>query len=592
MITPPFLYLYLLTAAGVERSGKKKRMNQEVSKTITELKTSGDNLEVEYEVISAIQERKSNSIANSLSDIEARIEANQDVINQLNQGIGRLTNHADGLDYTIAVASGLLTGMIDVFFVGEFNFSELKGDANKFVNEFIEKYAKLIEKRENFADKCATFFGKQANKRGRKKTKLEDKIKKKGLEGAISFLEKKFPVDQDNVWKGLGFSCTRLHHLDDIAHHPTVFGLIASIAVTFFRTAFFNDEDGKWYCVVLKTDKNKLAETWVPIIISGVLRWLVYLAESKYIEMYSKELPKPIHKLAVALSYSPAVIKILNVSCNWFGHLVSDMGGSKNTSGGGMGISGLFISLLKGLSSLPILKNTRLPKMVSDLYSQNKWDFRAELAITKYLEKQSIPVILNELFVRTFYFVRYLIAEYKKNDSWNAIDWKRIVPWRNRTITRMMTIASGTFVTVDATDAAIRASMKSGVQPTMFFANMVLRVNFVGLGRFSLAIGTDVYMGCKCERLRNERLYRQSEQLMLSSAKLYYKQAGMWITAKDAEDAINQMEMSAIKSIGYLKDSLEEMGRNLDRMSRKVPDVEKHNPGLLDDISNTLKYGK
>lgn len=537
-------------------------MDQEVfKKSIVELKTSDDNLEVEYEVISDIQEHESNCIAKSLSDIEVRIEANQNVINQLNQGIGRLTSHADGLDYTIAVASGLLTGMMDVLFVGEFDFSELKGESNRFVNKFIEKYANR----------------KGYNGEG-------------GLKGAIEFLEKKFPVDQDNVWKGSGFSSTRLHHLDDIAHHPTAFGLMASIAVTFFRIAAFNDK-GKWHLVPLETEKDKLVRTWMPIIISGILRWLVHLAESKYTEKYSKELPKPIHRLVVALSDSPAILEILKVARNWFGHLVSDMGGSKNTAGGGMGISGFFISCLKEISSLPILKNTKLPKTVSDLYSKGKWDFRAELAITKYAGKQSIPVILNELLVRTFYFVRRLIVGYKRENSWEGIDWKQVIPWRNGTITRMMTIASGTFVTVDAADAAIRASMKSGGEPTTFFANMVLRVNFVGLGRFSLAIGTDVYMGYKCGRLRNERLYRQSEQLMLSSARLYYKQAGMWVAAKNAEEAINQMEKSAIESIRYLNDSLVEIGETISSMPQYVPGIEKHNPDLLNDISNILKYG-
>lgn len=169
-------------------------------------------------------------------------------------------------------------------------------------------------------------------------------------------MEGKFPVDQDNVWKGLGISSTKLHHLEDIAHHPTILGLVASIAVCFFRTAIFVDDEGKWHFVLLETGKKEIVKRWTPVVISGVLRWLVYLAESKYKETNSKELPKPIHRLIVALSYSPAVIEILKVVDNWFGHLVSDMGGSKNTAGGGMGIPGVFVSVLKEISSLPLLK--------------------------------------------------------------------------------------------------------------------------------------------------------------------------------------------------------------------------------------------
>ena len=81
-----------------------------------------------------------------------------------------------------------------------------------------------------------------------------------------------------------------------------------------------------------------------------------------------------------------------------------------------MGIPGLFISLLKELSSLPLLKTTRLPEFVSDLYSKNKIDLRSELAVVEFLGKQSIPVIVNECIVRTFYFVRRLIKEKQDHD--------------------------------------------------------------------------------------------------------------------------------------------------------------------------------
>ena len=312
--------------------------------SIIELKTSKDEQEVEYEVSSLTQEGDVSSIATSLQDIEERIRKNEDIMDDLNVDINRLTNNADIFDYTVAISSGLLTGMIDAFFVGEFNIVDLKADANKHVNKFIEKYAKLRGYKENG----------------------------QGLKGAISFLEGKFPVDQDNVWKGLGISSTKLHHLEDMAHHPTILGLVASIAVCFFRTAIFVDDEGKWHFVLLETGKKEIVKRWAPVVISGVLRWLVYLAESKYKEKNSKELPKPIHRLIVALSYSPAVIEILKVVDNWFGHLVSDMGGSKNTAGGGMGIPGVFVSVLKEISSLPLLKDTELPKIVSDLYSKGK----------------------------------------------------------------------------------------------------------------------------------------------------------------------------------------------------------------------------
>lgn len=79
---------------------------------------------------------------------------------------------------------------------------------------------------------------------------------------------------------------------------------------------------------------------------------------------------------------------------------------------------------------------------------------------------------------------------------------------------------------------------------------------------------------------------------MLSSAKFYYKQADMWIAAKDADEAIKEMERTGLKTFDLMKESLHAMGKSLETMSQNVLAIEKQNPGLLNDISNILKYGK
>lgn len=537
-------------------------------KTITSLKTSDEELEVEYEIISNVEPNTFSSpqsdINKFLTDLDDRLAKNQAVLDDLNSNIDRLTNHADGFDYAISACSGVLCGFIDSFFVGEFNFDELKADSNKHVNKFVEKYAKLS--------------GWDGNGR---------------LKSAVEFLEKKFPVDQDNVWKAAGISSTRLHHLEDLAHHPTPCGLFFAILVSFFRCAVFVDKGGEWHFEILETDKKKLAKLWIPILVSGILRWMVYVAESKYLEIEGKELPKPISKLLKTIAYTPGIVDILKVSMNWFGHLVSDMAGSKQTAGGGMGVPGLFLSLLKELSSLPYIKDTNLPKIVSDWYSKDKIDMRAELAIVEYAGRQAIPVILNECIVRTFFFVRHLIEEKKNAGEWEKVNWNKIVPWGNRTINRMLTIATGTFTTVDVADAAIRSVVKNdgNVHNPKLYADFVLRINFVGLGRFAIAVGTDIHMGAKREKLRKERMFRQSEQMLLGTTKVFYKQADMWISAKDTSEAIDKMEETAIESVGYMKDSLIEISSCLSNMTTYRPIIEENNPGLLNQISDILKYG-
>ena len=51
------------------------------------------------------------------------------------------SSHADNLDYLVAVASGLLCGMLDILLVGEFNLAQGRDVADEKVNEFVKKVA-------------------------------------------------------------------------------------------------------------------------------------------------------------------------------------------------------------------------------------------------------------------------------------------------------------------------------------------------------------------------------------------------------------------------------------------------------------------
>ena len=515
-------------------------------------KIQDEDLEVEFDFL-PIQNARETEIQESILAIEQQQACLSQRIDALNVDIERLTNNADGIDYTIAVASGVMAGMIDSFFIGEFNFEELKADSHKHINKFIEKYAKL-----------RGYTGK-------------------GLKGAIAHLEDNFRVAQDNIWHGKNFSSTKLHHLEDLAHHPTLIGLFFSIVVVFFKVSTFVDKNGKWHFEYVGGDKKDLIKAWAPIVISGLLRWLVFLAESKC-KNEGKEIPKPIHNIIVLLSQAPAIIKVLKVADNWCGHLVSDMGGSKNTAGGGMGIPGIFISLMKEISSLPFIKNTQLPQIVSYLYSKKKWDLRSEMAIVEYGVKQSIPIIFNEILVRTFYFVRHLVAEYKKESNWGSVNWHNTIPFNNRTINRMLTISSGTFVAADLADAAIRSAINNGLPNNpKFWTDMLLRVNFVGIGRFAIAIYSDVKMGMERKEQIRERLSIQNKYLMYENAKIYYMQEGTWMAAKDAAEAMLHLEETANKCICLYITKFSNLCSEWDNLP--FTNVKNNDPQTFDDLS-------
>lgn len=527
-------------------------------------KEKSESFQVVYEILSAFNietmDPRKKEIAEKVAEIDAKADELQSKIDSLNTEIERLTNHADGIDYTIAVASGVLCGLIDSFVIGEFDFKKDKAKSNRQVNNFITKFA---------------------NMQGFKGDRLD---------GAISFLEKKYPVAQDNIWKGkdFGVSATN-HHLDDLAHHPTLVGLAASIVVQFFRMGVFVNKDGEWKFEFISTEPKELLKIWMPVIISGLLMWMVHIVESKYEDKIDENIPKPIQQLIKALAAAPMVIPVLKVAANWAGHLVSDMGGSKNTAGGGMGISGLFLSLLHEMSSLPILKNTELPKLVNDLYVTEKFDMRSELAVINELGRQAIPVLIGEVLVRGFYFVRRLVQEISDNGNFKDVNWKNVIPFNNRTIVRMMSIESGTFTAIDLADAAIRAAIKSGPPTTpLFWKDFILRVNFVGVGRFAIAIGTDVSMGINRSKNINDRIKIVSEQIKLSNAKLFYKQANYWIELKNTEQAINELFVTAEQSGVYFSQSFFVIEQDMKEIYSIITNVKSNNKTLLEEIGDML----
>ena len=384
-------------------------------------------------------------------------------LERINYKLEKYNNRADGTDYAFAVISGIYSGIIDALFVGQCSITpEGIGLNHKQVNEFIQKYAKA---------------------RGFKNDRLKD---------AIVDLEKAFKVAQDNVWKGAGIGVSASnHHLADLAHHPTPLGLMSAIIVQFLRIGTFVNKEGKWHFVLAKTDVGDIVEILSPAIITGILNWLVSLAEKTYEEETDQEVPKALHGIVHVVASTPLIIEIAKCADNWFGHLVSDMGGSKNTAGGGMGIPGIFVSLLYEISGLPILKDSGLPAFVNDLYEHQKLDLRHELSIYKNLGKQVIPVALNEIVVRLGFFINHLATEYADNGIAN-IRWDRVVPFGNRSVDRMMMIASMTFNIADTADAALHAGIESCGNWVLFAGSFVTRYNYVGAGRAALAIVKEI----------------------------------------------------------------------------------------------------
>ena len=467
-----------------------------MEREIITLKNNTAQLETEFQVIAIENDKK-------VSYVEEQIQLKQIAIEEINQSLKQFVSDADWLDYTISVISGIVCGMIDSFYVG----------------------------------------------------KTEIDIKK-----IQKFLEEKYHTPNDSSYRhkdadGRWTSSAMYHRLDDLAHHPTIGGLIASILSRYLRLAFFVDgSDDKPHMFfddtsnsdVLAEEKKKQVKALIGAVIGGLCYWLANVAIKQYEKNNDEKLPEPLKKIIKMISASPIIVEVLKCVDVWLGHMMSDVSTSQ-------GIPGIILSLLKEISGLPVIRNTNFSDILDDVYTQgdnnlSEWGGVAFVAV----KRQALPVLINEVFVRIFYFIRHLIFEIKEHKDVNSIEWKRVIPFNNRTIVRMMTIATGTFTVVDMADAAIRGALESGGNPAMFAKNMILRVNFVGVGRFAIAIGADVGMGLKKQSLEKQRLAYYNDTIALAyGSPFMFKADTKWITLDGKETTYAEALAQAEKNVRF-----------------------------------------
>ena len=513
-------------------------------KSLLEYKVVTDNFEVQYDVspMYDVTDLREQLIINGLRAIDYQLQNNQDKIEALNNDIDRLTNHADGIDYMVAVGSGIVAGIVDSLWVGQFSLERGKEWSSETVNDFVKNIAK------------------------NKGYEGDD------LQGAIKYLEDKFPAPSDSVTGEFGGGLQ--HHLRDFAHHPTPIGLGFSMLTQFTSKAYGTDKNGFFQ---IEDIKNK--------------------------DFIGEDIPE----------------KFLYGTIYWVFHMVSDMAGSSTNPGAGTGLPGPILSLLKELSSLPFFNSLNKDGVkafslwISKLFNGTllaerdedgkiiqetvqRFDLRAEIGVMHELGRQALPVILNECIVRGVYFIRRLAAEIKEKDikqinELKRIDWHKVKPANNRTITRMLTIATGTFTLVDMADAAIRSAVKSGGDSALFAKEFILRVNFIGVGRFAIAVGYDTAMGIKRSSLGNERIAIFSEQLHLMNAKVYYLQANTWIAAETTARTINEALEMMERTTLILNKSFAEIDSDMKKVGEHIGDIQKTNPRLNEKMKETLTWG-
>lgn len=388
---------------------------------------------------------------------------------------------ASRLDYRIAAGSGLLTGLLSVFLEKSLSVEEAAKIGGKEADRIVVNAARVFGC--NIPSDKAIF-----DKDGRCDTEV--------LSKAIKFLEDKFPIPQDMLTPGFGGGLQ--HHLRDFSHHPTILGLFFSILGQFTGTGYGTDTDGSF--IKLPFPKDALIGKNVP------------------------------EKVAIG-------------TFNWLFHLVSDIDGSNQNAGKGTGIPGPVLSMLKELSSTPLLKNVRInykeseisfSKWISKLFNGThfkdtegnpvRFDFRTEMGLATQLLEQSLSVLANEVIVRVFYTVSRLASEIQSNNVTSLLELDRLnpksfLPINNRALTRMCTVSSGTFLAVNSAGSAIKAGMASKGNKATFAKAFFLNINYPGIGRFAVAcffdakyVKEDVIAAHKKATVEHERQKQLQEQ--------------------------------------------------------------------------------
>jgi hypothetical protein len=492
-----------------------------------------DGLLVEFEL--ATSNESTNRSHARITDRERDAGELAEIAEQLRAAdtrINILTNQSDRLDHALAAGCGVLAGIVDSVWVGAFSLAEAHKWGAKKVNEFVLRTAKAQT-------------GYEGN----------------DLAAAIRRLEGRFPIAGDKARDRFGGA--KLHHLRDLTHHPTPVGLIASIAMQFTGQAWGMSDRGLQPIDVGQDAAALIGKTVPEKLLFGTVRWLF--------------------------------------------HLVSDVAGSSQSAGEGMGIPGPLLSLvheagaaLQHLNLSGERENARFFKWVEGVFQGSRqsdpFDFRTELGLVNAAGRQALPVLLTEMLVRGVYFVRravhaFLEAQPKTFQDLLAVALRPALPWGNRTITRMVTIASSTFTAIDLLDAGIRAALASGGDVSVFTGKFLLRVNFVGVGRTSLAIGIDVHLGMKRSSLRTDRIALMNRQLELLNARTSYQVNDTWVAAGEAAVAVNAArEAIAVAGPAFIE-MWSETRHSTAIVEQRICDLRAVDPVALGQALEDLEWG-
>lgn len=328
----------------------------------------------------------------------------------------------DKYDYMIAGTCGVISGLVDILFVGAPGDSKLgdiaDGQANKITERFAEflgwNKEKAIEKGSNTTASAIGFLENGGTKvSGEKFSGFKvnyDHATTHATGGAVNNLSLKN------------------HHLKSLGHSPDIIGLIFSIFNQFTNTSSF-------------------------------------ISNGKIITIETEDFELQGHNF---------IAKIFCGVANWFGHIMSDWTGSSGTvgqGGRGAGVPIPFYNLFQMINIGEFGKNKETFATITTKVFEEGYDARHAMAM-------AVPVLINELLIRFMYTMK---ARFYHKKEWKDCIPKGSVP----EVRRMLLVGHGVLCIIDGADAYWQTKTKgTPIQAVeiLLRTNLITWVRFGQLG--------------------------------------------------------------------------------------------------------------
>ncbi len=284
-------------------------------------------------------------------------------------------------------------------------------------------------------------------------------------------------------------------------------------------------------------------------LVAGLMKWL-YDATAP--EAESKKSFKTLNRLRKVMHVNPAMSEVVKCVDKWQKQLAGEMKGFQNKYKRDMRVDEVFVSLLTALSDLKLMKGTKLPSVI-DKYRRADGMGITRIPLVEALSRQAMPVVLNEIMVRTAYFTVRLARELATHEDVAEIDWDGVVPFGNRTIDRMIAVASMTFTTADTVDAAIHAATESAGNAVLFSGIFVKHYNHIGFGRAAVAVYREIAAeSAETKLLYEKRLLTEAQTAQaLAQLEVYRQQLEARVSEYLAEDLTAFLEGFSAMDQGF-----------------------------------------